>query len=98
MWMDAVNHSVAAKAALACWPWRVLRTSPNPSIAISSYSLKATPTISPPRTATAFLCRITVTVGENHRRIEGIYVMSFDDDGNITSMKADWGPQNIGPL
>ncbi|PRC61432.1 hypothetical protein C6A85_09010 [Mycobacterium sp. ITM-2017-0098] len=31
-------------------------------------------------------------------RIEPIEVMSFNGDGQITSMKAYWGPQNITQL
>jgi steroid Delta-isomerase len=43
----------------------------------------------------AFLCRVTVTDGNSRTRIEGIDVMSFDDNAKITSMKAFWGPANI---
>ena len=43
----------------------------------------------------AFLCRVTVTDGKSRTRIEGIDVMSFDDNAKITSMKAFWGPANI---
>ncbi len=38
-----------------------------------------------------------ITVG-GAMRIEPIEVMSFDGDGQITSMKAYWGPQNITQL
>ncbi|ANI41577.1 nuclear transport factor 2 family protein [Mycolicibacterium vaccae] len=37
-----------------------------------------------------------ITVGT--MRIEPIEVMTFDGDGQITSMKAYWGPQNITQL
>ena len=30
-------------------------------------------------------------------RIDIISVMTFDDDGKITSMKAYWGPENVTP-
>jgi steroid delta-isomerase len=40
----------------------------------------------------AFLFRVTV---DGKTRIDVIEVMTFDDDGAITSMKAYWGPQNI---
>ncbi|MDT5365568.1 MAG: steroid Delta-isomerase [Mycobacterium sp.] len=47
----------------------------------------------------AFLWRLTVDLGEGAKmRIEIISVMSFDDDANITSMKAYWGPDNITQL
>ncbi len=46
----------------------------------------------------AFLCRVTVTDGNSCTRIEGIDVMSFDDNVKITSMKAYWGPENIARL
>ena len=42
----------------------------------------------------AFVFAITVA----GMRIEPIEVMSFNSDGQITSMKAYWGPQNITPL
>jgi steroid Delta-isomerase len=38
-----------------------------------------------------------ITVG-GAMRIEPIDVMTFDDDGKITTMKAYWGPQNITQL
>jgi steroid delta-isomerase len=46
----------------------------------------------------AFLCRVTVHDGNSRTRIEGIDVMSFDDNAKITSMKAYWGPENIARL
>jgi steroid delta-isomerase len=47
----------------------------------------------------AFLWRLTVDLGEGAKmRIEIISVMTFDDDANITSMKAYWGPDNITQL
>ena len=38
-----------------------------------------------------------ITVG-GAMRIEPIEVMTFDGDGQVTSMKAYWGPQNITQL
>jgi steroid delta-isomerase len=38
----------------------------------------------------AFLARLTVIVGDSHTRIDGVDVMTFDDDGRITSMRAFW--------
>jgi steroid delta-isomerase len=38
----------------------------------------------------AFLARLTVIAGEVRTRIDGIDVMTFDDDGLITSMRAFW--------
>jgi steroid delta-isomerase len=38
----------------------------------------------------AFLARLTVIVGDSHTRIDGIDVMTFDDDARITSMRAFW--------
>jgi steroid delta-isomerase len=47
----------------------------------------------------AFLWRLTVDLGEGAKMcIEIISVMTFDDDANITSMKAYWGPDNITQL
>jgi steroid delta-isomerase len=46
----------------------------------------------------AFLCRVTLNDGDSRTRIEGIDVMSFDDNAKITSMKAYWGPENIARL
>lgn len=43
----------------------------------------------------AFVFAITVGTA---MRIEPIEVMTFADDGQITSMKAYWGPQNITQL
>ncbi|VEG57380.1 nuclear transport factor 2 [Mycolicibacterium aurum] len=43
----------------------------------------------------AFLFAITVA---GAMRIEPIEVMTFNGDGQITSMKAYWGPQNITQL
>ncbi|OAN32850.1 nuclear transport factor 2 family protein [Mycolicibacterium iranicum] len=43
----------------------------------------------------AFVFAITVS---GAMRIEPIEVMSFNGDGQITSMKAYWGPQNITQL
>ena len=46
----------------------------------------------------AFFWRLTVDLGDGGMRIEIISVMTFDDDGKITSMKAYWGPDNITQL
>ena len=47
----------------------------------------------------AFLWALTIDLGEGGgMRIEIISVMTFDDDGKITSMKAYWGPENITQL
>jgi steroid Delta-isomerase len=43
----------------------------------------------------AFVFAITIEVGDRTMRIEPIEVMTFDGDGQITSMKAYWGPENI---
>ena len=38
-------------------------------------------------------------LGESAKmRIEILSVMAFNDDGNITAMKAYWGPENITQL
>jgi steroid Delta-isomerase len=46
----------------------------------------------------AFLFAITVTVGDSTLRIVPIETMTFTNDGQIASMKAYWGPQNISQL
>jgi steroid Delta-isomerase len=46
----------------------------------------------------AFVFAITVKMGEGGMRIEPIEVMTFNDDGKITSMKAYWGPQDVTQL
>ena len=47
----------------------------------------------------AFLWTLTMDLGEGAKmRIEILSVMSFDSDGNITAMKAYWGPENITQL
>ena len=38
----------------------------------------------------AFLARLTVITGETRTRIDGIDVMTFDDEARITSMRAFW--------
>lgn len=43
----------------------------------------------------AFVFAITVTMGDTKLRIEPIEVMHFNADGEITSMKAYWGPENV---
>lgn len=46
----------------------------------------------------AFFWGLIVDLGEGKMRIEIISVMTFDDEGRITSMKAYWGPENITQL
>ena len=46
----------------------------------------------------AFAFAITVSVGGSKIRIEPIEVMTFDDSGHITSMKAYWGPADVTQL
>jgi steroid delta-isomerase len=46
----------------------------------------------------AFAFAITVSVAGSKIRIEPIEVMTFDDYGHITSMKAYWGPADITQL
>ena len=43
----------------------------------------------------AFAFAITVGEGEGSMRIEPIEVMHFNNDGQITAMKAYWGPENV---
>ena len=43
----------------------------------------------------AFLARLTVTTEGSHTRIDGIDVMTFDDDARITSMRAFWSAPQI---
>src|ERR1700761_5024797 len=38
----------------------------------------------------AFLARLTVIAADTRTRIDGIDVMTFDDDARITSMRAFW--------
>ncbi len=45
-------------------------------------------------TEAAFLARLTLFTGETETRIDGIDVMTFDDDGRITSMRAFWSAPN----
>lgn len=47
----------------------------------------------------AYLWTLTMDLGEGAKmRIEILSVMAFDSDGNITAMKAYWGPENITQL
>jgi steroid delta-isomerase len=46
----------------------------------------------------AFMFALTVTMGDAKMRIEPLDVMSFDDAGKITAMKAYWGPENVTQL
>lgn len=43
----------------------------------------------------AFLARLTVITGGTQTRIDGIDVMTFDDDAKITSMRAFWSAPEI---
>ncbi|MFY9918028.1 MAG: nuclear transport factor 2 family protein [Mycobacterium sp.] len=43
----------------------------------------------------AFLARLTVITGDIRTRIDGIDVMTFDDDSLITSMRAFWSAPEI---
>ena len=43
----------------------------------------------------AFLARLTVRAGGTEMRIDGIDVMTFDDDGRITSMRAFWSGEDM---
>ena len=45
----------------------------------------------------AFLARLTVTTEGGHTRIDGIDVMTFDDDARITSMRAFWSAPQTTP-
>jgi steroid delta-isomerase len=46
----------------------------------------------------AFVWTMTVQMGDTGMRIEIISVMTFDDEGKISSMKAYWGPENVTQL
>ena len=46
----------------------------------------------------AFLWRLTLTAGDTRSRIEPIDVMTFDEDGRITSMRAFWAPADLSVL
>jgi len=46
----------------------------------------------------AFVFAINVKAGDATMRIEPIEVMTFTGDGQIASMKAYWGPDNITQL
>ncbi|MET0474631.1 MAG: nuclear transport factor 2 family protein [Mycobacterium sp.] len=47
----------------------------------------------------AFFWGLTIDLGEGGKmRIEIVSVMTFDDEGKITSMKAYWGPENVTQL
>ncbi|MET0168309.1 MAG: nuclear transport factor 2 family protein [Vicinamibacterales bacterium] len=43
----------------------------------------------------AFLARLTVIAGDSRTRIDGIDVMTFDDQARITSMRAFWSVPEI---
>lgn len=40
----------------------------------------------------AFLARLTIITGDIRATIDGIDVMTFDDEARITSMRAFWSP------
>ena len=44
----------------------------------------------------AFMFRLTMTAGDVRSRIEPIDHMKFDEDGKVTSMRAFWGPEDMG--
>ncbi|MDT5149562.1 MAG: steroid Delta-isomerase [Mycobacterium sp.] len=47
----------------------------------------------------AYFWALTIDLGEGGKmHIEIITVMTFDDEGKITSMKAYWGPENVTQL
>jgi steroid delta-isomerase len=46
----------------------------------------------------AFLWTMTIEMGENKMAIEILSVMTFDSEGQIASMKAYWGPDNVTQL
>jgi steroid delta-isomerase len=46
----------------------------------------------------AFVFAITVGEGEGSMRIEPIEIMHFNAEGQITAMKAYWGPENVTQL
>ena len=43
----------------------------------------------------AFHWTLSLDFGDNGMRIDIISVMTFDDDGKISSMKAYWSPENV---
>jgi steroid delta-isomerase len=46
----------------------------------------------------AFFWALIIDLGKGRMRIEIISVMTFNDAGEIASMKAYWGPENISQL
>ncbi|MGV0718817.1 nuclear transport factor 2 family protein [Mycolicibacterium sp. XJ662] len=46
----------------------------------------------------AFYWSLTIDLGENRMRIEIISVMTFNEAGQIASMKAYWTPENVTQL
>jgi len=46
----------------------------------------------------AFQFRLTITAGEHRMVIEPIDVMTFDDEGKVTAMKAYWSADNVTQL
>jgi steroid delta-isomerase len=43
----------------------------------------------------AFVWALIIDLGGNKMRIDIISVMTFNDEGQIASMKAYWGPENV---
>jgi steroid Delta-isomerase len=46
----------------------------------------------------AFHWTLSLDFGDNGMRVDIISVMTFAEDGKISSMKAYWGPENVTPL
>jgi steroid delta-isomerase len=46
----------------------------------------------------AFQFRLTIMAGEHRMVIEPIDVMTFDDEGKVTAMKAYWSADNVTQL
>ena len=46
----------------------------------------------------AFHWTLSIDFGDNGMRIDIISVVTFDDEGKISSMKAYWGPENVTQL
>lgn len=43
----------------------------------------------------AFFWHLTLDAGDTRTQISPISLMTFDDDGKITSMRAFWGPSDV---
>ena len=46
----------------------------------------------------AFAGRAVSGAGDERLAVDLVDVMAFDDEGRITSLRAFWGPENMGPL